>query len=459
MSATHAGHSDDLAERRFCVYGLGLTNRAVARALVARGREVLLVDDNDARGLRLAATELGVEQLELDPSVDSLAAALAGVDAVVPAPGLPDRHRLFELAEQADVPVLSEFDLAGAWDRRPTVAVTGTNGKTTVTMLVAAMLERSGVRCAAVGNLETPLVAAIDDPEPEVFVVEASSFRLGRSRRFVPSVGVWLNFAEDHLDVHADLDTYRRAKARIWSQQGPSDLAVANADDPIVAAEATAISGPRVQWFALQPEVHGRTVQHHLADGWLVAGGQRLIERSELWSSLDHDCANALAAAAAALDVGATVDGVRAALSEFRGLAHRVELVADADGVRWYDDSKATAPHATVAAVGSFDSVVLVAGGRNKGMDLSVLGSLTPRLRAVVGIGESAPEVLRALPEVDGRTATSMQEAVEAAAELARPGDVVLLSPACASFDWYGSYAERGEHFAELVRARAGAPT
>jgi UDP-N-acetylmuramoylalanine--D-glutamate ligase len=444
-----------LAERRFLLVGLGVTNAAVARALVAHGLEVDLVDDGAGEGPAVLAEELG-RPLHRAPGPDQLAQLVVRADAVVPAPGLPERHEVFAAAEAAGRPVLSEFDLAAAWDDRPVLAVTGTNGKTTVSMLVEQMLVASGVATAAVGNLEVPLVAAVEDPAPECFVVEASSFRLAHSRRFRPRVGTWLNFAEDHLDVHLDLDRYRDAKARIWSDQGPGDRSVVNAEDAVVAACAPSGTGAEVVRFGLAAQVDGVPVDYFERDGVLTGPEGDLVPSSELWRALPHDRTNALAAAATALGGGATLEGVRTALREFRGLPHRVELVAAADGVRWYDDSKATAPHATLAALSGFDSVVLVAGGRNKGLDLSVLGGAGDRVRAVVGIGESGPEVVAAFPGRPSALAGSMSEAVAAAAGLAGPGDVVLLSPGCASFDWYGSYAERGDDFARCVRQLTG---
>ncbi len=446
---------DRLDERRFLLHGMGVTNRAAARALVARGREVVLSDDGDPPGLDDLARELGAEVFR-SPEPSVLDALVDGVDAVVPAPGLPEDHPLFAAAAAVGRPVLSEFDLACAWDDRPVLAITGTNGKTTVATLVEDMLVRSGRRTAAVGNLEVPLVAAIDDPGPEVFVVEASSFRLAHSRRFAPRVATWLNFAEDHLDVHRTLADYRRAKARIFADQVAGDTAVLNAEDPVVAAEADALDlagRPAVVRFGLSPTVDDHHCDYH-QDGDRLVGphGLELVAVTDLWRDLPHDRSNALAAAATALAGGATADGVRAALRAFRGLPHRVELVGERDGVRWFDDSKATAPHATLAALSGFDSVVLVAGGRNKGMDLAALAGAGDRVRAVVGIGEAGPEVVGAFPGLPSRTAGSMAAAVAAAAELARPGDVVLLSPGCASFDWYGSYAERGDDFSAKVR-------
>jgi UDP-N-acetylmuramoylalanine--D-glutamate ligase len=187
-------------------------------------------------------------------------------------------------------------------------------------------------------------------------------------------------------------------------------------------------------------------------DGVLVGpDGIELLRADELWSSLPHDRSNALAAAATALAGGAALAGVRTALRNFSGLSHRVQLVGTRDGVRWFDDSKATAPHATLAAVAGFDSVVLIAGGRNKGLDLGALGAAGDRVRAVIGIGEAGPEAVAAFPSHTAVLADSMEAAVQAAVDLARAGDVVLLSPGCASFDWYGSYGERGEAFTRLV--------
>ena len=432
--------------------GLGVTGRAVTRALVAHGEPAVVVDDRPTDTGRALCEELGIELVEA-PGDGELAAVVARVDAVVPSPGVPDHHPVFALAARAGVAIRSEFDLAARWDDRPHVAITGTNGKTTVTELVRLMLEASGRHAVAVGNTEVPLVAAIDDPTVEVFVVEASSFRLLHSARYAPEVGTWLNLAPDHLDNHASIHAYVAAKTRIWRDQSPEQVAIGNADDRVVASHLAGAPARQVT-FGLTPGA-----DHHLdGDRLVLAGGGLLARTEELHRSLPHDLANALAAAASTLHGGGTVEGAREALLAFRGLPHRVALVGEAGGVRWYDDSKATAPHATRAAVRGFPSVVLIAGGRNKGLDLGELALEADHVRAVVAIGEAAPEVAAAF---DGRrpvrAAASMDEAVGEAARLARPGDVVLLSPACASFDWYGSYAERGDDFVRAVRTHLAA--
>lgn len=437
------------------VLGLGVTGRAVLRCLVAHGEGAVAVDDRPSTAGRALAEELGVELVEA-PNAAALAELVRRVDAVVPSPGVPDHHPVFAEAANAHVPILSEFDLASRWDQRPHVAITGTNGKTTVTELTRAMLAASGLRAVAVGNTEVPLVAAIEDASIDVFVVEASSFRLLHSAHYAPAVGTWLNLAPDHLDNHATLAAYEAAKVRLWADQRADQVAIGNADDPVVSAHLHRAPGRHVT-FGL-----GLDADHHLEGERLVlADGSTLAATYELPRAFPHDLANALAAAASTIHGGGTAAGARDALLAFEGLPHRVSLVGEAGGVRWYDDSKATAPHATLAALRGFDSVVLIAGGRNKGLDLSELAGAARHVRAVVAIGEAGPDVALAFDGVRPvRVATSMDDAVDAAATLARPGDAVLLSPACASFDWYGSYAERGDDFVRAVRqhlAGAGA--
>ena len=445
-----------LPDGRVLVFGLGITGLAVAEALTRRGHATVLADDRPSDGARSTAARLDLE-LVAAPDGDELRRLLDRSVALVATPGLPEGHPVFALAAAAGVPLLGELDLAAAWDDRPCLAITGTDGKTTVTTLVTRMLVASGVAAVDAGNTDVPLVAAIDDPGPEVFVVEASSFRLAPLRRFRPAVGTWLNFAPDHLDVHAGLAGYEAAKASLWARLTAEQLAVANADDAVVMRHTIGV--PRVETFGLGTGAAGP--DWHVADGVLRRpGGEPLLPVAELHRAFPHDIANALAAAATASGGGASIVGIQDALRSFRGLPHRVTLVGEADGVRWYDDSKATAPHATVAAVEAFPSVVLIAGGRNKGLDLGAMAEVAPHIRAVVAIGDAADEVERAFRSVRPvHRAGSMGDAVATAHELARPGDSVLLSPGCASFDWYGSYGERGDDFTRAVHELLGAPT
>ena len=427
------------------VLGLGVTGRAVAAALVARGGEVLPVDDRPGEAARACSDRLGLDLVEA-PVPAAWPGLVAGCTEVVVSPGIPDGHPVFAAAASAEVPILDESDLAGRWDARPRCAVTGTNGKTTVVTLIVEMLEQSGCRAAPVGNTETPLVAAIDDAETGVFVVEASSFRLGHARHFSASPAAWLNFAPDHLDIHADLAAYEEAKSRIWDGvDGPAD-AVANLADPVVVAHAPA----GATGFGTSDATC------RIEGGNLVHGDEVIMDVASMPRSLPHDLANAQAAVAVALRIGAEADGCAATLSGFTGLAHRMALVAEIDGIRFVDDSKATTPHATLTALAGLPGSVLIAGGRNKGLDLGVLGEARPR--CVVAIGEAAGEIAEAFGEnVPLVVADSMDAAVRVARQRASGGGTVLLSPGCTSFDWYDSYAERGRDFARAV-SNLGAP-
>ncbi len=434
------------------VVGLGIAGAASARALVQRGWSVTATDDQLAPAAAERArvlTDLGVRTVAR-PDAAELRALVAAADVVVPSPGVPYAHPALADARARGTRVWSEFELASRWaPDLPLVAVTGTNGKTTVTTLIAAMLQASGRRTAAVGNTDVPLVDVLDGTL-DVAVVEASSFRLEFTETFAPAIALWLNFAPDHLDWHPSLDHYRAAKAKVWSAQGPDDLAIASADDPVVAAATEGLRS-RVETVGLDRGDWRRK------GGDLVGPHGPLLAVAELARALPHDVTNALGAAAAALAAGAELDAVRSVLRSFRGLPHRLALVGEHGGVRWYDDSKATVPAATASAIAAFDAVVLIAGGRNKGLDLSPLAADAARVRHVVAIGEAADDVAVAF---GGRSpvsrAGSMDEAVALAAGVAERGDAVLLSPGCASFDWYASYGERGDDFARAVAAHVG---
>lgn len=427
--------------------GLGVTGRAVAEALRERDVDVVAFDDAPGEELLAWGRANGITIESADES--SLRESLTDAEFAVPAPGLPDHHPLFDAAAEAGVDIVSEFDLAQQWDSRPAIAVTGTDGKTTVVTLIQRMLEASGIATAAVGNTDTPWVRALDDDRVEVFVVEASSFRLGHSRDFSPEVGVWLNFGADHLDTHSSLERYEAAKASIWARLAPDALALANREDPVVWCHARRLRRGCMESFGLSSER-----PHGVDAGELIVAGEPLVAVAELPRNLPHDIANGLAAAAAALHVGATRSACADVLRSFTGLPHRLELVAEREGIRWVNDSKATTPHAAAAGLAGFDSVVLLAGGRNKGLAFDDLTVHAAKVRHLVTFGEAADLVADAF---GARTASTrvetMQQAVEEAARVATRGDVVLLAPACASFDQYRNYGERGDDFRELVRS------
>lgn len=431
------------------VVGLGVTGRAVVDALLADGVAVVAVDDRPTDGIRSFASKRGIDLIEA-PDETAIRTLVTHADRLIPAPGLPDHHPAMRAAVESGLPIQSEFDLAAERDTRMIAAVTGTDGKTTVTTMVAAMLEASGVATALAGNNDTPLIAAIADPRPEVFVVEASSFRIGHSARFAPHVATWLNFAPDHLDVHSGLDAYEAAKAKIFDHQSPDDIAITNADDPVVARHRGR-GAARHLTFSARGDADYCVRDDHL----LAEAGERIIAVSSLVRQAPHDIANALAASATAIAAGASLEAVASVLSSFEGLPHRTELIAEIGGVRFVNDSKATVPHAVTVAIAAERSVVLIAGGRNKGLDLSPLADDPSRVRMVVAIGEASPEITAVFEAVGipVARAMSMDEAVHLASESAVPGDTVLLSPGCASHDWYANFAQRGDDFARAVRA------
>ncbi|MBV9660104.1 MAG: UDP-N-acetylmuramoyl-L-alanine--D-glutamate ligase [Acidimicrobiales bacterium] len=439
-----------------------MTGRAVVAHLGAIGQPVAVLDDAPGPEQVKAGEALGVEVEHMPRGEDAIAARLSGVEMIVPSPGVPVGHPVFAAARRLGVPVRSEIELASEAARRAgrpaLIAITGTNGKTTVTTLVTAILQQAGLHVAAAGNIGTPLIEAVAGGS-DIVVAEISSFQLQFTELFHPAVSCWLNLAPDHLDWHDTIDHYAAAKARIWANQTSGDAAAINADDHAVAEWARTIPPGvrRITWSVEGP------ADFVVSGGRLVGpGGVGLIEVSELPRAFPHDVSNALAAAAVATAAGASPDACRSGLVGVVLLPHRVSLVAEDAGVRWYDDSKATTPASVLAAVAGFESVVLIAGGRNKGLDLTPLAGTVPPVRAVVAIGEAGPEVAAVFDRLAPvRRAASMDEAVQLAAQMARPGDSVLLSPGCASFDWYLSYAARGDDFAAAVRThlrKGGAP-
>jgi UDP-N-acetylmuramoylalanine--D-glutamate ligase len=438
---------------RTLVVGLRATGLAVARYCAGRGDTLTVVEDDPGhRGYDERAREvraLGARLVER-PAPGDWPALVAAADLVVPSPGVRPDHPVFAAAAAAGTRVRGDVDLGVEAATAPVVAVTGTNGKSTVTTLIAGMLDASGVHAVAAGNIGRPLLEVVGEPW-QAIVVEVSSFQLHTTTAaFRPRIAVLLNVADDHLDWHGSPAAYAAVKARVFAHQRDDDVLVANLDDATVATLAEEAPA-RVAPVALA----GGSGTFHTAGGALrTPEGDEIAPIAALPQRAPHDLTNALCAAAAALTAGANRGGVRTTLEGFTRLHHRVEPVGKASGVQYVDDSKATNPHATLSALEGFDRVVLLAGGDSKGVDLGVLARAKDRLRAVVAIGETPDEVERALGGVvPTRRAGSMGAAVRTAADLAEPGDTVLLSPACASFDWYDGYEARGDDFrAEVLR-------
>ena len=426
------------------VVGAGVAGLAAARVLRAEGATVRVSEQGPARP---AAAELGADGIEV---LDGGHAPehLDGATLVVTSPGVPPHAEIVAWAADRGLPVWGEMELGARLVRVPYLAVTGTNGKTTTTGMLAACLRAAGLDAVACGNIGRPFPTTAREPH-DALVVEVSSFQLATQTSLHPRVSVLLNLAPDHLDWHGSFDAYRAAKARIFARQGAGDVHVGNRDDE--AAERVSRSARcAVRWFTSgEPS----TDEAGFREGRLVAGwsGADLGDLAPDTPAMRADAAAcAVAAHAFGIGDGAIAEGLRAFAPE----PHRGEPVADVEGIRFVDNSKATNPHAAIAAVGEADGVVLIAGGDAKGVDLSPLRSLAPRLAGVVAIGASADEV-RAVFEgaVPVAGAASIEEATALAWEMAPPSGTVLLAPACASWDMFRDYAERGERFAAAARA------
>ena len=437
----------ELAGRKVVVVGLGASGRAAALALLAQGAHVTVVDDADGPELRARAHELVGAGAAVE--VGGHHGALHAHDLAVVSPGVPPFAPVLEHLRSAGTEMWSEIELAYRMADCSFLAVTGTNGKTTVTSLLAAMLRAGGIPSIAAGNIGHPLSTAVADVPPHGAVaVEASSFQLASIRTFRPRVAVVLNVAEDHTDWHGSMEAYAAAKARIFENQTGSDVAVLNADDAVTASLA-ARAPARVVWFsATTPRPGG-----YCADsGHLVRDGEPFIARDAVGLGGLHGLEDALAATAAAAEFGVPAAAIERALRDFRPGPHRMEVVGVVDGVTYIDDSKATNPHACLAALRGSRNVVLIAGGRSKGIDLSVLHEGAPSLRGVVALGEARDEIAEVFRgTLPVQKVSEMSAAVDAARAMAVAGGSVLLSPACASLDMYGSYAERGADFARCV--------
>jgi len=422
------------------VVGMAASGRAALEYLRGQGDRVIAYDARPD-----AAAGVEADEIHLGPWDRRL---LEGVDLVVPSPGVAETSPLMADVLASGVRVWSELELGF---RRlgdiPIAAVTGTNGKTTVTEMATAMLVASGIDAAAIGNIGDPVTGA-HVAGHDALVVEASSFQLRFVESFCPDVAVIVNFAPDHLDWHYDVDAYRAAKSRIFENMGSGaplvyDAADRGAADMVVSARATLIgvsagerrgtSGP-----------DGGTL--HLAGAEIPLGD---LKRRDTVMLVD------LAVAAEAAHVlGATTAGIAAAALEYEPGRHRREVVTAAGGVTFIDDSKATNPHAALAAIGSYPSVVLIAGGRAKGLDIRPLAS-AGSVRRLIVIGESGSDLLE--EREDALAAETMEEAVELAISQSDPGDVILLAPGCASFDMFDSYGQRGDAFAAAVLEKVDA--
>jgi UDP-N-acetylmuramoylalanine--D-glutamate ligase len=433
------------------VIGLARTGLATARFLAGAGARVRAVDRRSAEELGGAVDELASLAAEVRLGDDD-PAALDGIALVVPSPGVPADGALLGAAVARGIPIASEIELAARHLAIPLLAVTGTNGKSTTTTLLGAMLRQDGRRTFVGGNLGTPLVTAVGG-DAEVAVVEVSSFQLEWVDGFRPRVGVFLNLTDDHLDRYADLDAYGRAKLRMFARQDATDTAVLNGGDPWLRRHAGDFAA-RTLWFGAGEGVAIR--DDEAAIRLRLAGHEEVYPLAHVSLVGAHNRENMMAAIAAARAFGVPAPRVQEALEAFRGLEHRLELVRERNGVRWVNDSKGTNAGAVIKSIESFPgNVVLLAGGIEKGGDYGVLRApVAKRVKHLILFGAARDLLARTLAGTAPiAIVDTLAAAVAAADAQANSGDVVLLSPGCASFDMFRDYADRGRQFKALVEA------
>uniref|UniRef100_A0A486XKA5 UDP-N-acetylmuramoylalanine--D-glutamate ligase n=1 Tax=Rheinheimera sp. BAL341 TaxID=1708203 RepID=A0A486XKA5_9GAMM len=434
-----------LAKKRIAVVGLGLSGLATVRFLLDAGIKPVLMDSRSKpAGIEQIAPEKvdGIYLGELDAN------RLAKMDMIILSPGLSPTHPVIRFAVAQGVELIGDVELFARVNQKPVVAITGSNGKSTVTMLVEAMLKCSGVNALAAGNIGLPVLEAIKHTEVAVFVLELSSFQLDTTSSLRSVASTILNVSADHLDRYRNMAAYAASKQRVYQH---TQLAVFNTDDnATIPLESAATLG-----INLADGAYG--VTQHDNERWLKVDGAPLMPVANMTLFGAHNEFNVLVACALALAAGASRDGLVSALQQFVSLPHRCILVTQQHGVRWINDSKATNIGATLAAIAGLrpsvtGRLILIAGGDAKGADVGELTTVLQQdVQQLITLGQDGPAI--AALKSDSIQVKTLLEAVKVAAKLAKPGDMVLLSPACASLDMFKSYADRGEQFAAAVKA------
>jgi UDP-N-acetylmuramoylalanine--D-glutamate ligase len=448
-------------DKKVTVLGLSRSGLASARELSRLGCQLILSDLRSTEDLQPLVADLPQDRIRVEGGGHS--SACLDADLIVLSPGVSIDLPIIQAALADGVPVIGEIELAYQLRHdKPYVAITGTNGKTTTTTLVGEVLAAAGLKAPVGGNIGTPLVALIHE-EADAFVAEVSSFQLETINTFRPKVAALLNFTDDHLDRHGSREVYWAMKKRVFENQEADDWAILNADDPTVAGLIGTLRARTLPFSTSKDLPEGIVV----ADGWIVkrvaGGAQRVVPINEIQLRGHHNLENVLAAVGVAAALDLPVERVRQAIAEFRGVEHRIEPVAEIDGVQYDNDSKGTNYASTVKAIEAFsEPLVLIAGGRDKGGAINgMVEAIANRVKHVVLVGEAAPYFERVLRGAGYEALTMAQDlpqAVAAARAAAGPGDVVLFSPACTSFDMFKNYEERGRVYKSIVRELAGNP-
>lgn len=441
-----------LKGKRLMILGLARTGSETARFLVRQGAEVLMSDCRSEKELQREVEALSEHPIRFLLGGEEMA-WLEGVDAVIPSPGVPLGNPLLQGASKKGIEVLSEIELAYRFLRVPLVAITGTNGKSTTASLIGEILKAKGIKAFVGGNIGAPLIGFVTD-DWDWGVVEVSSFQLEWVEKFCPKIAVLLNLTEDHLDRYADFASYCEAKERIFRAQAEEDIAVLNRDDPLVWSMRERIRA-RVVSFGLA-EVREGVYATRSEIIWRGETGEERFSLSRVRIQGVHNVENLMAAVAVAKSIRLSAEIIQQAIEKFPGLEHRLEFVREKNGIRFYNDSKGTNVGAVVKSLASFSApIILLAGGVDKGGDYRALEVGVKRtVKKLILFGAAREIIRKALGHL---TETAVMETLEAAVQeaymSAGPGDIVLLSPACSSFDMFENYAERGKAFKALVQS------
>jgi UDP-N-acetylmuramoylalanine--D-glutamate ligase len=445
----------ELKNKTILVLGLGTTGVAVSKFAARRGAQVIGVDDAPRALLGPKVDGLVEKGVVFFAGDETQVIPWERLDQVVMSPGVPLDHLLARKAMEQNIPVIGEIELAFRFCQSPILAITGTNGKSTTTELAGALFREGGLQVSVGGNLGTPWVSLIDrDPKPDWTILEVSSFQLESIEKFRPHIAVLLNITEDHFERHRTMEAYSAAKARIFLNQGREDFFIYNDDDAHVLNVMENLPSRPIP-FSSAKHVKGIYWETETTLESVVSGVPRRYSLAEAPLKGLHNIENMMAAVAAAELAGVSESAIQNGLNRFKPLPHRLEWVRELDGVRYYDDSKGTNVGAVVMSLASFDEpVILILGGKDKGGDYRVLRSLIQhKVRGVVLLGEAKEKIREALQGTAPLFEVgSMKDAVIQAKAFAKQGDVVLLSPACSSFDMFRDYKHRGDEFQRCVK-------
>jgi len=445
--------SIELRNKRVLVVGLARTGVATALFCATRGARVTATDTRSEKELgdALAALRKAGVALELGGHRQEL---VLDADLIIPSPGVPADAPLLQFARSKGITIWSEIELAYRFLKGRLIGITGSNGKTTTTSLIEHILRSAGFSTILAGNIGTPLISCVEESNEKIITVaELSSFQLELIEKFRPSISVFLNLTPDHLDRHHTLESYGAAKARIFENQTATDSGVLNADDPATTPYAPA--KPQLYWFSRKKRVaQGAFVKESEVLFRREGADEPVLQLADIPLAGAHNVENVLAAVAATRLAGAEPSAIAKGVRSFAGVEHRLEFVAEIGGVRYYNDSKATNVDATLKALDAFPGrILIILGGKDKGSDYTVLQApLREKAILALLIGAAADKIEKQIAgSVAIEQAGTLERAVETAAHAARAGDVVLLAPACASFDQFQNYEHRGRVFKDLV--------